>query len=570
MINELRDYQKKAIADTYSWLSCHSGNPCIVAPTGSGKSHIIAGLCEDIMSRWRQSRIIILSHVKELLIQDAEKLLNAWPEAPLGIYSAGLGRKDIDAITVAGIQFIWRLVSSNKNLKTGSTDLSTNVDEDSRANFEHCDVSRLADEIGRIDLAIVDECHLINTNDCGMYRNFLNGLKEINPYLRVIGLTATPYRLGQGMITEGKDRLFDGLIESISIEELVERGYLARLRSKFTDMKLDVSGVRKRNGDFMDGDLQSKIDTEDNNARIVSETISRAESRRAWLVFATGVEHAFHLRDEFRRQGIAAETVIGNTPKDERARILEDFKTGRIRATTNVGVLTTGYDYPNIDLIVMARPTLSPGLYMQMAGRGMRVKNGPYSDCLVLDFAGNIARHGPVTVIQPPTSKPKEEGEVPVKECPECHEAVAISTRVCPCCGHVFPVVENDKGKDFRLNETEDIMGSPTRMEVRGWNWRVVTSKKTGISMIRVDFYPKNFMEPTVPLFLCLLHDGYAGEKAQKLLWDLAELDFDPSDEDDLREIASSADTRQPPLWIEYRRNGRYHNVTRWGWGSES
>ena len=108
MINELRDYQKKAIADTYSWLSCHAGNPCIVAPTGSGKSHIIAGLCEDIMNRWKQSRIIILSHVKELLVQDAEKLLAAWPEAPLGIYSAGLGRKDIDAITVAGIQSIWK------------------------------------------------------------------------------------------------------------------------------------------------------------------------------------------------------------------------------------------------------------------------------------------------------------------------------------------------------------------------------------------------------------------------------------------------------------------------------
>ncbi|MBQ9564805.1 MAG: DEAD/DEAH box helicase family protein, partial [Synergistaceae bacterium] len=445
-MNELRDYQKKAIADTYSWLSCHSGNPCIVAPTGSGKSHIIAGLCEDIMGRWPQSRIVILSHVKELLVQDAEKLLAAWPEAPLGIYSAGLGKKDIDAITVAGIQSIWRA----------------------------------ADKTGKTDLVIVDEAHLINLEDCGMYRTFLNGLKEINPHLRIIGLTATPYRLGQGMITEGRDRLFDGLIESISIEELVERGYLARLRSKFTDMKLDTSGVRKRGGDFVDGDLQAKIDTEDNNARIVAETLLRAEDRRAWLVFCTGVEHARHIRDELRRQGVSAETVTGDTPKDERTRILDEFKAGHIRAVTNVSVLTTGFDYPNIDLIVMARPTLSPGLYAQMAGRGMRLKTGPYQDCLVLDFAGNIARHGPVTNIQPPSAKQKEDGEAPVKECPECHEAVLLGTRVCPCCGHIFPINELEESKDFVLNETEDIMGSPVRMDIRDWKWRVVPSKKTG------------------------------------------------------------------------------------------
>ena len=538
MMNELRDYQKKAIADTYSWLSCHSGNPCIVAPTGSGKSHIIAGLCEDIMGRWPQSRIVILSHVKELLVQDAEKLLAAWPEAPLGIYSAGLGKKDIDAITVAGIQSIWRA----------------------------------ADKTGKTDLVIVDEAHLINLEDCGMYRTFLNGLKEINPHLRIIGLTATPYRLGQGMITEGRDRLFDGLIESISIEELVERGYLARLRSKFTDMKLDTSGVRKRGGDFVDGDLQAKIDTEDNNARIVAETLLRAEDRRAWLVFCTGVEHARHIRDELRRQGVSAETVTGDTPKDERTRILDEFKAGHIRAVTNVSVLTTGFDYPNIDLIVMARPTLSPGLYAQMAGRGMRLKTGPYQDCLVLDFAGNIARHGPVTNIQPPSAKQKEDGEAPVKECPECHEAVLLSTRVCPCCGHVFPINEPEESKDFVLNETEDIMGSPVRMDIRDWKWRVVPSKKTGIPMIRVDFYSKNLMEPRVPLFLCLLHSGYAGEKARMRLRKLVEIDIEPANERDLQKIVNAINnpgmggSYPPPLWIEYRRTGRYKNVTRWGW----
>jgi len=186
----LRDYQRQAIDSLYDWFRKNdTGNPCLVLPTGAGKSVILAELCRDALSSWPGTRILILSHVKELLEQDAEKIRILWPDAPLGIYSAGLGCRDVDAITVAGIQSVYRKAS----------------------------------EIGYVDIAIVDECHLLNHKDEGMYRNLLNELEAINPSLRVIGLTATPYRLGHGLITEG-GALFNALIEPVRIGELVERG----------------------------------------------------------------------------------------------------------------------------------------------------------------------------------------------------------------------------------------------------------------------------------------------------------------------------------------------------------
>lgn len=532
MIAGLRDYQARAIQDTYRWLNANEGNPCIVAPTGSGKSWLVAAMCEDLLRARPEGRIIVLSHVKELLVQDAEKILAAWPEAPLGIYSAGLGRRDIDAITVAGIQSIYRR----------------------------------ADEAGHIGLVIVDEAHLINNEARGMYRTFIDRLKEINPALRVVGLTATPYRLGQGMITDGG--LFDALIKSISIEELVALGYLARLRSKFTDMRLDVDGVKVRKGEFASDELQARVNTDGANSAIVEETIRRAEGRQAWLVFCTGVGHAVSLRDAFLARGIATEIVTGDTPKEERAYILDEFKAGRVRAITNVNVLTTGFDYPNIDLIVMARPTLSPGLYLQMAGRGMRPKTGTYRDCLVLDFAGNIVRHGPVTDVEPPKARDMVPEMRLVKECPECQDAVSMRMKVCPCCGYEFP--QRQVEKDLKLNETEDIMGGPVRMNVRGWKWDVVNSRKNGTPMLRVTFYGDSFLDEPKSLYLCLMHGGYAAEKGRRLLYRLTGRRLLDADEDKLYDVAEDVNAKKGvcPAWVEYRRRGHFYDIEKWGWGA--
>jgi DNA repair protein RadD len=287
---------------------------------------------------------------------------------------------------------------------------------------------------------IIDECHLVNHKEEGGYRKLLADLKAINPALRVVGLTATPYRLGHGLITD-KPALFDALLEPVSIEELVFKGYLSTLRSKVTSAKLDTSGVKKRGGEFIESELQAAVDTDDNNQRVVQEVIALAGDRKAWLVFCTGVQHAEHVAEVLRQHGVAAQCVTGETPKAERKRMLNDFKAGKLRALTNANVLTTGFDYPDIDLIAMLRPTMSASLYVQMAGRGMRVKS--HADhCLVLDFAGVVEMHGPIVAVQPPKKGGDGDGEAPVKVCDTCDELVHISAKECPSCGHPFPEPE--------------------------------------------------------------------------------------------------------------------------------
>lgn len=544
MIPQLRDYQQRAVSLLYDWLGHNVGNPCIVAPTGSGKSWIIAALCEDILRRWPDSRILVLSHVKELLSQDAEKIMLVWNEAPVGIYSAGLKRRDVDRITVAGVQSIWRR----------------------------------SEELGKIDLVIVDEAHLINHNDSGMYRKLLADLKIKNSFMRVVGLTATPYRLGHGVITEGQNRIFDELIEPVSINELVARGFLAPLRSKLPQKTLDVAGVHKRGGEYIEKELQAAVNTDENNAEIVKEVVNRGKDRRAWLFFCTGVEHAFRMRDELRQSGITAATVVGDTPAERRKEILEDFKAGRLKALTNVDVLTTGFDYPGIDLLAMCRPTLSPGLYVQMAGRGMRVAEGK-KDCLVLDFAGNVMTHGPITAVVPPSKKGTAK-KVRVRTCPQCNEIVAPNVKECPSCGYVFPVQKREI-KPMVLHIGDDIMGrEASEMELRGWFWSVQHSSKNGLPMLRVDYSPKNFTKfVRVSDYLCLMHEGYAAKIGAKLLHYLMQesgIDVKCTDaavldglenEDDLRNLAKIMnENSQPPLKISYVRDGKYFKVVGREW----
>ncbi|OON89725.1 DEAD/DEAH box helicase [Pyramidobacter sp. C12-8] len=544
MIPQLRDYQQRAIVMLYGWLARNAGNPCIVAPTGSGKSWIIAALCEDILRQWPDSRILILSHVKELLSQDADKIVQAWPDAPVGLYSAGLNHRDVDRITVAGIQSIWRR----------------------------------PEECGKIDLAIVDEAHLINHSDSGMYRSLLKDLKERNPLLRVVGLTATPYRLGHGLITEGENRIFDGLIEPVTIAELVAGGSLAPLRSKLPAKTLDVEGVHKRGGEYVESELQLAVDTDANNAEIVRETISRAGDRKAWLFFCTGVEHAFHMRDELRQAGIPTATVVGDTPAAERAEILENFKSGQLKALTNVDVLTTGFDYPGIDLLAMCRPTLSPGLYVQMAGRGMRVAEGK-ADCLVLDFAGNVAAHGPITSVAIPKRKRAAEKK-PVRKCPECDEIVAANAKICPACGYEFPAPER-KPQIMALHGRDDIMGlEPSEMELRGWFWSVQHSSRNGLPMLRVDYDSRDFVRSiSVSEYLCLMHGGFAEQKGFKTLRYLMRCSGIAArypdamtlgvikNEDELRELAQLMNEEsRSPAKVYCVREGKYYRVVSREW----
>jgi DNA repair protein RadD len=527
----LREYQQRTIDQLYEWFGAgNEGNPCLVLPTGSGKSHIIAALCKDALQSWPETRILMLTHVKELIAQNAEKMRQHWPNAPLGIYSAGLKRKDLgEPITFAGIQ----------------------------------SVRTKAKEIGHVDLVIIDEAHLVSHKDEGGYRTLLSDIYRTNPNVRVIGLTASPYRLGHGYITDDP-AIFDALIQPTSIEELIHKGFLSTLRSKLTATKLEVDGVHKRGGEFIESELQAAVDTTDKNRMVAAEIVRLGHTRKSWLVFCAGVDHAQHIAIALQAQGITTECVTGETPSNERDRILTDFKAGRIRALTNANVLTTGFDAPGIDLIAMLRPTMSPGLYVQMAGRGLRIAPGK-TDCLVLDFAGVVATHGPITAVQPPKKAGEGNGEAPVKVCDNCGELCAISATICPACLHPFPEPERKK---LELRN-DDIMGlEGSDLDVTAWSWRKHVSKASGKEMIAVTYYG-GLSDPAITEYLPILHEGYAGQMAMQKLVNMAERSqIVPGglNVQSLEEMVANMNQTQPPASIEFKRDGKFFRVMKRRW----
>ena len=530
----LRPYQQRAIDQLYAWFEARKdegGNPCLVLPTGSGKSHIVAALCKDALQNWPETRILMLTHVKELIQQNAAKMREAWPNAPLGIYSAGLGRRDLgEPITFAGIQSI----------------------------------RKRAAQIGHVDLIIIDEAHLVGHRDTGGYRDFIRDLTAINPALRVVGLTATPYRLGHGEIIDAP-AIFHELIEPVSIIHLVDRGFLATLQSKNTRAHLDVSGVKIKQGEYSAHELQEAVNTDANNRAVVAETIQIAGERRSWLFFCSGVEHAQNIDRILRESGIASACVVGTTPKKERAEMIDDFKAGKLRALVSMGVLTTGFDAPNTDVIAMLRPTMSAGLYVQMAGRGMRIK-AQGGNCLVLDFAGVVAAHGPITCVTPPKKGGKKTGVVPMRVCDACGEICPISARVCTACGAPFPAPE---AAPLALRD-DDIMGpGGAVMPVSSWAWKVHESASSGLTMLRATYYGR-LSDAPVSEYFTVNHGGYAGEKSRRSLVQIARnagLTSFPA-YDDLDDISGLMNGTAHPCEITYQKDGKFHRVINREWAT--
>lgn len=474
----LRDYQQAAIGGLYQWLTDNDGNPLVVLPTGAGKSLVMAELVRDACTAWPGTRVLILAHVKELLEQNSRELQKHWPNVDLGVYSAGMRSRDLhNQVIVASIQSIYKK----------------------------------AFDLGRVDVVLVDEAHLIPRDSDTMYRKFLTNIKIANPNSRVVGLTATDYRLDSGRLTEGEDRFFHGVAHETPIRSLIDRGFLCWLTSRRTTQQLDVAGVKTRGGEFIPGELERAVDKDSITRAAVGEIVDAGHDRRAWLVFCSGVEHAHHVASEIVARGYPAAVVSGETPTLERERIIRDFKDGRLRALCNMNVLTTGFNVPAVDLIAMLRPTNSTGLYVQMVGRGSRTSPGK-TDCLVLDFAANIERHGPVDALAPKGKGKGKDGEAPVKPCPKCSTYCLIAARVCPQCEFEFP--EPESKLKPKADQKREILSNTIPPE-----WLRVSSvkyfyheKAGGTPSLRVE-YNIGFYQ-TVKEWVCLEHGGFAGEKA--------------------------------------------------------
>lgn len=520
---ELRPYQAEAIEAVYRHLRERDDNPVIVIPTGGGKTPVIATICRDAVTQWG-GRVLILAHVKELLEQAADKLRLVCPEVRFGVFSAGLNRRDTQqSVIVAGIQSVYRR----------------------------------ACELGPFDLVVVDECHLIPADGEGMYRQFLAEGEVVNPHLRVIGLTATPYRMTTGLICD-PDHFLNEICFEVGVRELIVGGYLCPLVTRSGSPRINTDDLHVRGGEFIAGEVEGLMDTDELVESACAEIVELTIDRHAVLIFTSGVQHGRHVQRVLReRHGVECGFVSGETPPGERNELLarfrghaagELFERQSLKYLCNVNVLTTGFDAPNIDCVVMLRPTLSPGLYYQMVGRGFRLHPGK-PNCLILDYGGNVLRHGPVDQIRIKDRPNGVKGEAPAKECPQCHALIAAGYAICPECGFEFPPPEGQK-HEAQASDAGILSGhvSTVEFEVRDVVYSVHRKRdapEDAPRTMRVEY--RLGLSYTVSEWVCFEHTGYARRKAQQW-WKQRSPDPVPGTAEEAVEIAEAGGLAVPEV----------------------
>lgn len=397
-MKELDYYFQPEAVDAMLESVAKKENGVVLLPTGSGKSHVIQGFVKKFTGG-----ILVVSHVKEILEQNLNRLAGI-PD--VGLYSASLGVKVVSRVTVSSIQSIFR----NPHL--------------------------FAD----VEVVLIDEAHLVS--DEGMYKKLLSDLGV--PY---IGLTATDFRLKGGYI-HGPDGMFDKVIYKAPAKRLTKEGYLCPLVYYGDKEPLNTEGIRTTAGDFNLADLSMRFNREAVTGKL-AEQIARYEEYKHILIFCIDIEHAENVAEALNKLGMRTVAVHSKSPRDEAIRA---FQAGEFQALTNVNILTTGFDYPEIDMVVLLRPTKSLTLHQQMLGRGMRIHPSK-TETLVKDFTGNTQYLGTVTDPRPMVEKKKGKGkgDAWMKSCPECDILWYAATLACTC-GHKFKFQHN-----LKLNAHKDI-----------------------------------------------------------------------------------------------------------------
>ena len=487
MIKELRPYQIQAVDDFINACKTdHTKNYIIVIPGGGGKSLIQSKIVEWIVS-FPGTRVLCVTNDARIIAQNYNEFIDDTGFLDAGIYSAGLKKRDqFNRVLFAGIQSI-----HNKSMS-----------------------------IGAFDLIMVDECHGINHKDVGRYRNFLKEQKELNPNLIIGGMSATPYRMQGGLLTQGKDAIFDKICHETKITHLQDNGWLVKFVSPAHVMKskIDVSTVKKTAGDYNKKELEQVYDITAKIKNAVTEIISLTADRKKILVFCAGIEHAEHVKNEFIRQGQTLTNVV-HSKKADSADIIKKFETDQIRILCNKDMLTTGYNNPAIDCIVLLMSTMSPGKYVQMVVRGSRLCPATgKKDCLVLDFGNNIIEHGAIDKIEVFVNEKGEQElkKQPQKECPNCGIILPLQSRECPECGYIYE-------REIKHNERPDYTNNVISEYIRP-QWQPVTNirlyrhkgRNGKRDTLKITYYSN--MIKIADDYICLEHEGYAKKMAYKIL----------------------------------------------------
>lgn len=538
---EFRSYQVEAITHIWEYFRNNTGNPIVAMPTGTGKSVVIAGFAQSVYQQFPSTKILAMTHVKELISQNYKKFIELWPGAPAGIYSAGLKKKD----------------TQQKMIFCGVASVAKKAHL-----FEH------------VDIVIVDECDLISPDEETMYQKFFAALRLVNPKLKILGFTATPWRLGSGHLTE-QDGVFTDVCFDItnanSFNRLIAEGYLCPVIPKKTQLLLDVDGIKMRGGEFVESELQIAVDKEEITKAALLEAYQLKEERKHWLIFASGIDHAIHINDMLNDMGISCAVVHSKMSAEQRDKNILDFREGRITAIVNNNVLTTGFDSPWIDLILSLRPTASSRLWVQMIGRGTRPYVCPDTgqikeNCLVLDFARNAKRLGPINDPVIPNKKGQKTGDAPIKICPVCDSYVHASLRFCNGfhnsgikCTHEF------------IFETKLKAGASTDELITG-DLPVVEAFK--IEHINFTPHSKVGRPPMMKVsyfcgfrmfeeYVCVEHEGFAGRKARQWLRERLDIPALPQTTAQAIEVAHLYKIpTEVRVWI----NKKYPEITGFCW----
>ena len=479
---QLRWYQQEAVEAVYSYLCTQAGNPIVCLPTGSGKSLVIAELARRAIMDFG-GRVLVLQHRKELISQNADKVRKLI-SIPVGEYSAGLRRfATKEDIVLCGIQSVYNKASL-------------------------FDVR---------NLILIDEAHLCSPSDDSMYQTFLNDMRTINPTIRFIGLTATPYRTGEGALCKA-DGVFQRMVYNAPIKQLMEEGFLCRVTNKPARHEVDTSALHMRYGEFIAKEVDALFGGMA-TAEACKEVLSACVGRHSIMVFCSSVKHAEGVVSTLQTlTDDRVEMVEGGTSPLERAAILDGFVKQSIRILVNVDVLTTGFDAPCVDAIAILRATASPGLFAQIVGRGLRTHVSK-QDALILDFGENIKRHGPIDAIdfgKPRVSRgEKLQADDEGKECPNCQLVVPSRKQVCEC-GFRFSV--RVPTHEERADTVAQIISEPETFQVS--TVRYYKHEKEGKTpSLRVDYHlaTEGNLEQMISEWVCLEHSGFARRKAE--LW---------------------------------------------------
>lgn len=361
---QLRPYQQDAVDAVIAWIRKSTEPCCVEAPTGAGKSWIIAAIAYWIHKQSKK-RVLVIAPSGELVEQDYEKYLATGE--PASMFSASVGRKELRHPVVFGSPLS---VANSLNMFTNYA------------------------------AVLIDESHNLTPT---LFK-IIDHLRTKNPKLRVIGLSATPYRMNSGYIyanhyqrgvisdDETREPFFGMCVYDIAAQTLLDEGFLTRPVFDLDHENYDTSGlVMKKTGQWDQSTVDKAfVGQGRRTANIVADIVNKSANRMGVMIFAATVKHAQEIVESLPDN--ITRIVTGETPKSDREKIIAAFKARRIKYLVNVSVLTTGFDASHVDVVAILRATESAGLLTQIIGRGLRIDNDK-KDCLILDYAGNIERH---------------------------------------------------------------------------------------------------------------------------------------------------------------------------------